>query len=230
MYGFKILVKGEYALFSRPEMKVERVSYDVPTPSAFVGLLKNIYWHPGVVYVIDKIYVYNPINFINIRRNEVKDKLPLVKLSSIKAHKDVSIPSRDIRTQRASMLLKDVEYGVEFHFKLTSQYDKDFDNISMEEKEKKCFNIIKRRLENGQFFNAPCLGCREFGASVSPVDVLEKPAVFSGDVDLGFMLYDLVYKDDENGKSSDHADPRFYRPHMIDGVIDVKAYAGELLC
>ena len=74
-YGAKIIVSGDYALFSRPEMKVERVSYDVPTPSALVGLISSVYWHPGVKYIIDKIVVYNPISFVNIRRNEVKEKL-----------------------------------------------------------------------------------------------------------------------------------------------------------
>lgn len=122
MYGFKIRIKGDYALFSRPEMKVERVSYDLPTPGALVGLISAIYWHPGVRYVIDKIYVYRPINFVNIRRNELSEK---ISLRSVRAEMEgkgsAAVSSADLRTQRASMLLKDVEYGVEFHFVLTEK-------------------------------------------------------------------------------------------------------------
>ena len=105
MYGFKIRIKGDYALFSRPEMKVERVSYDLPTPGALVGLISAIYWHPGVRYVIDKIYVYRPINFVNIRRNELSEK---ISLRSVRAEMEgkgsAAVSSADLRTQRASML------------------------------------------------------------------------------------------------------------------------------
>ena len=76
-FGFNFTVKGDYALFTRPEFGVERVSYDVPTPSALVGLISSVYWHPGVKYVIDEIRIYNPVNFVNIRRNEVSDKIPI---------------------------------------------------------------------------------------------------------------------------------------------------------
>ena len=82
MYGFRIMVEGDYACFTRPEMKVERVSYDVPTPSALIGMLKSIYWKPAIRYVIDRIVVFNPIDFMNVRRNELKEK---VSFSSVKA-------------------------------------------------------------------------------------------------------------------------------------------------
>ena len=81
-YGFKILVEGDYACFTRSEFKVERVSYDVPTPGALEGLLKSIYWKPAIRYVIDEIVVFNPIDFANIRRNEVKDKVLLSAMKS----------------------------------------------------------------------------------------------------------------------------------------------------
>ena len=77
MYGFQIMVEGDYACFTRPEMKVERVSYDVPTPGALEGLLKSIYWKPAIKYVIDKIIVFEPIQFNNVRRNEVEKKVLL---------------------------------------------------------------------------------------------------------------------------------------------------------
>ena len=223
MFGFKILIKGDYALFSRPEMKVERVSYDVPTPSALAGLISAIYWHPGVRYVIDRIIVYNPVNFVNIRRNELSEKLsPQTVSAQMKGKGDATIYSSEQRTQRASMLLKDVEYGVEFHFVLTDGRDADMT-------EEKCYNILLRRLRKGQHFNKPCLGCREFPAEVSIADELPL-STLKGDVDLGFMLYDLQYEKDREGKPTDMATPRFYRPHMVDGVIDVKDYAKELVC
>ena len=121
LYGFRIMVEGDYACFTRPEMKVERVSYDVPTPSALIGMLKSIYWKPAIRYVIDRIVVFNPIDFMNVRRNELKEK---VSFSSVKAQmkdsrRDISIYSDIARNQRATLLLKNVKYGVEFHFELT---------------------------------------------------------------------------------------------------------------
>ena len=120
-YGFKIMVEGDYACFTRTEFKVERVSYEVPTPGALEGLLKSIYWKPAIRYVIDRIIVFNPIDFANIRRNEVKDK---VLLSAVKGQMkgteaDPSIYASESRSQRAAMVLKNVKYGVEFHFELT---------------------------------------------------------------------------------------------------------------
>ena len=223
-YGAKIIVSGEYALFSRPEMKVERVSYDVPTPSALVGLISNIYWPPGVKYIIDRIVVYKPVAFVNIRRNEVKDKLSesdVVKQMNGKKD-DISIDTSESRTQRASMILKNVKYGVEFHFELTEARE---ETLTPE----KCYNILLRRLRKGQFYCQPCLGCREFPAAVILAENLE-PSTLEGDVDLGYMLYEMKYKTDKNGKPSDNADPVFYRPHMINGEIDVRRYAKELQC
>lgn len=223
-YGIKILAEGEYALFSRPEMKVERVSYDVPTPSAMAGLISSVYWHPGVKYVIDKIHVLKPIKTINIRRNEVKEKLSFgaVKKQMSGKADDISIYTKENISQRASLLLKDVCYGVEAHFELTDEKDPD-------ETPEKCYNILLRRLRKGQYFSAPFFGCREFPCSVKPVDEIPKSPL-TEDVDLGYMLYDLQYKKDKDGGALDAAEPRFYRPHMIDGVIDVGEYAKELLC
>jgi CRISPR-associated protein Cas5d len=223
-YGVKILAEGDYALFSRPEMKVERVSYDVPTPSALVGLLSGVYWHPGVKYIIDSIHVLKPIRFFNIRRNEVGEKLPLsaVKKQMDGTKGDISIYTKECITQRASLILKDVSYGVEAHFELTGEKDED-------QTPEKCCNILLRRLRKGQHFAQPCFGCREFPARVTLVDEIPQSPL-DGDVDLGYMLYDLQYKKDKDGRSLDSADPRFYRPHMINGVIDVAKYAGELLC
>lgn len=223
-YGVKILVEGDYALFSRPEMKVERVSYDVPTPSALVGLLSSVYWHPGMKYIIERVHVLKPIKFVNIRRNEVSEKLPFTDVKKQMEGKkdDICIYTSECRTQRASMLLKDVSYGVEAHFILTDDKDSSLT-------EEKCYNILLRRLRKGQYFSQPFLGCREFPARVTLTD--EIPASpLTGDQDLGYMLYELQYKKDSKGKDLDSAEPRFYRPHMINGVIDVAKYAKEGLC
>lgn len=223
-YGIKLLIEGDYALFSRPEMKVERVSYDVPTPSALVGLISNIYWHPGVKYVIDRIHVLKPIRFFNIRRNEVSEKLfpSAVKKQMDGAKGDISIYAKECISQRASLLLKDVRYGVEAHFDLTGEKDEELTP-------EKCYNILLRRLRKGQHFAQPCLGCREFPARVTLTEQIP-PSPIPDDIDLGFMLYDLQYKTGKDGKSTDSTEPRFYRPHMVNGIIDVARYAGELLC
>lgn len=240
-YGFKILVEGDYACFTRPEFKVERVSYDVPTPGALEGLLKSIYWKPAIRYVIDKIIVFNPIDFINIRRNEVKDKILLSTVKrQMKGEKaDPCIYADASRSQRASMLLKNVKYGIEFHFELTGLKAENPD-----EGAEKHFNIIKRRLENGQCFRAPCLGCSEFPVKriemVQSFDLnlISSSLMESGDIDLGYMLYRMNFKDKgiplnknwEHPTFSDYADAVYYRPHMINGIIDVAKYRESLQC
>jgi len=196
MYGFKIIVEGDYACFTRPEMKVERVSYDVPTPSAMEGLLKSIYWKPAIRYVIDEIVVFNPISFVNIRRNEIKDK---ILFSNVKAclkgnAKDLSIYTSESRSQRATMLLKDVKYGIKFHFELTGNKCENEENSN-----EKHYNIIKRRIENGQHFRTPCLGCSEFTVKkfklVDDFNLAEVDNSLMGDTDLGFMLYGMRFLD-----------------------------------
>lgn len=237
-YGFKIMVEGDYALFTRPEMKVERVSYDVPTVSAMEGLIKSVYWKPAIRIIIDKIIVFNPIKFINIRRNEVKNKIAQkVVLSQMKGKSSPEIYASEQRSQRAGMLLKDVKYGIEFHFELTGNKSNHAD-----ESEEKHYNIILRRLRNGQCFRQPCLGCREFSVSkiklVEEFDLLQVDSSLRGDIDLGYMLYGLKFADGglpvnnnwDEPKFSDKADPIYYRPHMIDGVINVAKYREEIIC
>lgn len=240
-YGFKIIVEGDYACFTRPEMKVERVSYDVPTPGALEGMLKSIYWKPAIRYVIDLIVVYKPINFINIRRNEVNEKISLSKIKRQQKgdNADPCIYTSEQRSQRASMLLKDVVYGIEFHFELTGMK-----NEREEDPENKHYCIIKRRLEKGQYFRTPCLGCSEFPVkSIRLIDDfasvnMDEGIKNSGDIDLGYMTYRVEFKDNgrpindnwDEPKFSDKADTVYYRPHMINGIIDVGKYAEGLTC
>ena len=236
-YGFKIMVEGDYACFSRPELKVERVSYDVPTPGALEGMLKSVYWKPSIRYVLDKIIVFQAIDFVNIRRNEVKDKVLLSAMKSQMNKKggDPCIYTAESRSQRASMVLKNVKYGIEFHFELTG-----LRNDQETDAENKHYNIIKRRLEKGQYFRTPCLGCSEF--PVKRMELVEKlisrEILDMGDVDLGYMSYKVVFADGgrpvngdwENPRFSDRASTAYYRPHMVRGVIDVQKYREEIRC
>ena len=239
--GFKIVAEGDYALFTRPEMKLERVSYDVPPPGALEGMLKSVYWKPAIKYVIDRIIVFHPIEFVNIRRNEVKEKVSYQAVKSQMNHKggDPSIITSEDRTQRAAMLLRNVKYGIEFHFELTGiRSEKDDEN------EKKHYNIIKRRRENGQSFRTPCFGCAEFPVRrltlVEDFDLseIDDAILAMGDCDLGFMSYRMAFEDNgqpingdwEHPEFSDRATTEYYRPHMIGGVIDVAKYREGLKC
>jgi CRISPR-associated protein Cas5d len=209
-YGIKIETWGDYALFTRPEMKVERVSYDVITPSAARGLLEAVYWKPAIRWIIDRVHVCNPIQFTNVRRNEVKSKLLA---SNAKAAMNGSAEVSPIYTtediqQRACLLLKDVRYVIEAHFELT-------DKAGESDTEEKHYNIALRRLRNGQCFHQPCFGCREFPAHFR---------LFEGDSvkeschesrDLGYMLYDMDFSLPEDIK------PMFFRAVIKDGVIDL---------
>ncbi|WP_019679805.1 type I-C CRISPR-associated protein Cas5c [Ruminococcus flavefaciens] len=237
-YGFKIIVEGEYALFTRPEMKVERVSYDVPTVSAMEGLIKSVYWKPAIRIVVDKIIVFNPIKFINIRRNEVSKKIAFRNVvSQMNGNGDSGIYTSETRSQRAGMLLKDVRYGIEFHFELTG-----IRSDHEDESEEKHYNIMLRRLRNGQCFRQPCLGCREFSVGsielVDEFDLSQIDTSLAGDTDLGFMLYGVKFADGgkpvnnnwDEPKFSDIAEPMYYRPHIIDGVIDVAKYREGIIC
>ncbi len=240
-YGFRIIAEGDYACYVRPELKVERVSYDVPTPGALEGMLKSIYWKPAIRYVIDKIIVFQPIDFANIRRNEVKDKVSLQAVKSQMKGKggDPCIYTSESRSQRAAMVLKNVKYGIEFHFELTG-----LKNENEEDGENKHYNILKRRLEKGQWFRTPCFGCSEFPVKkIELVDrfdekLISKEIIEMGDVDLGYMSYNVRFHDGgipvngdwEHPEFSDRASTVYYRPHMIQGVIDVKKYREELRC
>lgn len=238
--SFKIVVEGDYACFTRPEFKVERVSYDVPTPGALEGMLKSIYWKPAIRYVIDKIVVFNPIESVNIRRNEVKDKVSFQNMKNKMNGGDSNpeIITSESRSQRNAIVLKNVKYGISFHFELTNIQNERSKQIGNERA--KHYSIIKRRIENGQFFRVPCLGCSEFSVRrIELVDAFDHSKIdrsIRGDVDLGFMIYKVIFTDDkirENWSESDFSDNAmsiYYHPHMINGIIDVKKYREELTC
>ncbi|MGN0655280.1 MAG: type I-C CRISPR-associated protein Cas5c [Ruminiclostridium sp.] len=234
----RVIVEGDYALFSRPECKVERVSYDVPTVSAIEGLLKSVYWKPACKIIVDKLIVFNPIKFTNIRRNEIKSKIPLSAIKAqMKGSGSAELYASEQRSQRAGMILKDVRYGIEFHLELTG-----LKSDHEDECEEKHYSIMRRRLKNGQCFRQPCLGCREFAVSkielVEDFDLSEVHESLMGDRDLGYMLYGLKFEDGgkpingdwDNPKFSDRADAMYFRPHIIDGVIDIAKYREGIVC
>ena len=200
----KMEVWGDYACFTRPEMKTERVSYDVPTPSAARGMLESVYFHPGLRWHIDRIYVLNPIRFTNLRRNEVKSKI----LASANGRaRSYIVASEDIQ-QRAAMMLRDVRYVIEAHFTMTDQANPS-DNPG------KFQDIVKRRLRRGSCYSQPYLGTRECTAHFRLWEDGEIAAI-DETRDLGFMLYDLDYTDPAN------IQPMFFRARMEHGVIDLR--------
>lgn len=211
--GVKVRVWGDYALFSRPEMKVERCSYDVMTPSAARGILEAIYWHPGMRWVVDRIHVVNPIRFTSVRRNEVKSKISADKVMQVYngADKPLYISTKADIVQRASILLCDVEYVIEAHFDMTDRAN-ETDNPG------KFKDIIMRRLRRGECYHMPYFGCREFPAHFSlwEEEYIETAYDEIPEKDLGFMLYDMDYRDEENIM------PMFFRAVMRKGVLDLQ--------
>ena len=211
-YGIKIRVSGDYALFTRPEMKVERVSYDIITPSAARGIIEAVYWKPAIRWVIDKIHVLKEIEFTNIRRNEVSEKAPeseARRRMNGTTTEPMYLSATDNRQQRAALVLKNVDYIIEAHFEMT-------DKAGAEDTVEKHYNIVLRRLRKGQHFHAPCLGTREFGAKLELIeDGTEIPQSPLGDLELGWMLHDLDFSNSEDIK------PQFFRASLKNGVLDL---------
>lgn len=207
-YGIKLRVWGDYACFTRPEMKVERVSYDVMTPSAARGILEAIHWKPAIRWFVDKIHVLRPIKFDNVRRNEVSSKIP--KPNPATAMRDKKplyflVDDGGNRQQRASTLLRDVEYVIEAHFEMTDQAGSD-DN------EGKHLDIFRRRAKKGQFFHQPSMGCREFAASFELIEGDAPESCYFGETkDLGYMLLDIDFANEMT--------PLFFRATMENGII-----------
>lgn len=219
-YGIRLHIWGERACFTRPEMKVERVSYDVITPSAARGILEAIHWKPAIRWRIDRIHVLKPIRFESLRRNEVAGKLPASTVSKgMKAGRvdDVAYFVDQNRQQRAATILRDVGYVIEAHFDFTSRADES-------DTPGKHLDIFNRRARQGQCFHMPCLGTREFPACFVLVETdVDMPSVdvrLGGVRDLGYMLHDIDFA---NGRT-----PHFFRARMQDGVIEVPPFEEAL--
>lgn len=212
-YGIQIEVWGKYALFSRPEMKTERVSYDVITPSAARGLIEAVYWHPGLKWVIDSIYVCNPIRFTNIRRNEVSQKISASNVREVMNGKNTPlyINTSEAIQQRASLVLTDVRYVIFAHFEVTPK-------ASATDTPEKFYAMTCERLKGGKNFTQPYFGCREFPAQVRLFegDLPALPEELAGTRDLGYMLYDMDYSDPKDIR------PTFFRATLRDGMLSLK--------
>lgn len=211
--GVKVKVWGDYALFSRPELKVERYSYDVMTPSAARGILEAIYWHPGLRWNIDRLYVKNPICFTSVRRNEVKSKVSASNVLQVYngADKPLYINTKNEIVQRASTILCDVCYVIEAHFEMTEKAN-ETDNPG------KFKDIMMRRLRRGECYHMPYFGCREFPAHFCLCEEEEIHTAYDdvNERDLGLMLYDMDYSNKDNIQAM------FFRAVLKKGVLDLR--------
>lgn len=211
-YGIRLHVWGDYACFTRPEMKVERVSYDIMTPSAARGVLEAIHWKPAISWRIDRIHVLNEIRFENIRRNEVENKISAASVKSAMNGKDVSLTQviTDERQQRATLMLKQPAYVIDAHFVMTPK-------AGPEDTPEKHYNIFLRRARQGQCFSQPYLGCREFTAKFELIEGNTPPPVSyyadTPEKDLGWMLRDIDFDDGMK--------PKFFRAAMCAGIVNI---------
>ncbi|MFC1745938.1 type I-C CRISPR-associated protein Cas5c [Candidatus Riflebacteria bacterium] len=216
--SFCLDVKGDYACFTRPEMKVERVSYDVITPSSARAIFEAILWKPAIQWSIKKIEVLKPIKWISLRRNELGSVLPVGSVTSaMKSGKNLQpCIIEDNRQQRAGLFLRDVHYRIYAEFQLTEKKNSG-DNPG------KFTDMFRRRAKRGQCFYQPYLGCREFACDFklfeSVVDAEEKPIEL--DSDLGWMLYDLDFSQKDNPV------PMFFRARLSRGIMIIPDVASE---
>ncbi len=221
-YGIKLHIWGDYACFTRPEMKAERVSYDVITPSAARGILESIHWKPSIKWIVNKIHVLEPIRFESVRRNELGSKISDRNVSTAMKRKSIEglfqlIEKDKERQQRAATVLRQVAYIIEAHFELTSKAGPD-------DSEGKHLSIFNRRARNGQCFHQPCLGTREFPAHFALIeDENSLPVSHLGEADknrdLGWMLHDIDFAHDNT--------PHFFRAQLQDGIIKVPPFVSE---
>lgn len=227
-YGIRLRIWAPWALFTRPEMKAERVSYDVITPSAARGVIEAIYWKPQIRWVIDRIHVLRPIRFASLRRNELGSVIPAtsVERAMNSGRGALGIDIEEDRQQRAAILLRDVEYVVEGHIVVTDPSESDGRSLSETQAIAKHLDQFNRRARAGQCFHRPYLGCREFtcdfelvepGTTIKSTTAPPGEPPFYGtslaDRDLGYMLHDIDFANDRTA--------RFFRATMSRGVIEV---------
>lgn len=234
MHNWCLEVWGDYACFTRPEMKVERVSYDVMTPSAARAIFEAILWKPAIKWNITKIEVLNPIKWISVRRNEVGKVIPTPTASQIsgESSRPMGIFIEDERQQRAGLFLKDVRYRIHGYFdfippdqrkhnisaspEFWADSQEETEIVRNDETEAKYAAMFERRAKKGQCFHRPYLGCREFACYFRLVDLNEEKEEPIGETrDLGFMLYDMDFEQDINNPK-----PLFFRAYMDKGIVN----------
>jgi CRISPR-associated protein Cas5d len=207
---FWIRTTGPLACFTRPEFKVERVSYEAMTPSAARGILEAVHWKPAIRWVVTAIHVLAPVNFISFKRNEVASRATPGRGQRVLAGEPYFV--EEDRQQRNTVALRDVDYVVEAHFAATPRWG-EADTFG------KHVEIVRRRLEKGQTFHQPYFGCREFAASVEPVDSIPESRLPKEwrPRDLGLMLHDLEF--------GPRIVPRFFAAKIDEtGKIDVPPF------
>lgn len=217
MKSYCLELSGPWACFTRPEMKVERVSYDVMTPSAARACFEAVLWKPAIRWHVRKIEVLKPIRWINLRRNEVASVVSTrnVEIAMKSGTGDLGLYVEDDRQQRAGLFLRDVAYRVHADLEFLRERDPDASARKYQE-------MFERRSSKGQCVNQPYLGCREFAASFRLItDPAAEPAPIAETRDLGFMLHDLDF-----AKPND-PQPRFFRAKLENGVVDVPAWDSE---
>lgn len=236
MHNWCLEIKGDYACFTRPEMKVERVSYDVMTPSAARAIFESILWKPAICWHVTKIEVLNPIKWISVRRNEVGKKAlaPTARQMTGISGAPMGIWIEDEIQQRAGLFLKDVQYRIHGYFDYIPPEERgqnrstgqevwadhqEFNEMGKsDESAAKYAAMFERRARKGQCFHRPYLGCREFACDFrlikNPDEESARKEPINETRDLGFMLYDMDFKDANNPV------PLFYRAQMINGVIN----------
>lgn len=239
MKNYCLEVSGDFACFTRPEMKVERVSYDVMTPSAARAVFESVLWKPAIRWQVHKIEVLNPIKWINLRRNEVGCVASTrnIETAMKTGAGQLGIFVEDERQQRAGLFLRDVRYRIHAHFELRdpsfhkpnfphlSKRSVNIDESDLENEqnaEMKFKRMFERRAAKGQCVNQPYLGCREFAANFNPVDAnAVSPEAVPDTRDLGWMLYDMDYSNVADPK------PRFFRAQLVNGAVHIPAWDSE---
>lgn len=233
MHNWCLEVWGDYACFTRPEMKVERVSYDVITPSAARAIFEAILWKPAIKWNVTKIEVLNSIQWMSVRRNEVGKVIPNPSVRHMSGEVSTALGMfiEDERQQRAGLFLRDVRYRIHGYFDFVPLQQRKANTIAsgeywadehefltnrrLDESEAKYAAMFERRAKKGQCFHRPYLGCREFACYfrlVDPNEELLQPIDKSQD--LGFMLYDIDFESPSDPK------PLFFRADMRKGVIN----------
>lgn len=207
----EVKVWGDFACFTRPEMKVERVTYPMMTPSAARGVLEAIFWKPEFVWRIEEIWVLNPIQYVSILRNEVTTR------ASERAARDWAVNgggfvAAEDRTQRHTLALRDVAYVIRAQAEPHSGTDAD---------RAKYRDQFRRRVARGQCFTIPYLGCREFAAHFAPLNRVEQPIPDSRS--LGRMLLGMDFAADGSGQ----ARPRFFEARLDRGVLRLPEFSPE---
>jgi CRISPR-associated protein Cas5d len=217
MRTYCLEVFGDFACFTRPEMKVERVSYDVMTPSSARAVFESILWKPAIRWQVEKIEVLKPIRWVSIRRNEVGAVVSVRNAQEAmnKGTGNLALNIEDERQQRAGLFLRDVAYRIHAHFELLPNAG---ENNSMG----KFLDMFERRAAKGQCINQPYLGCREFACDFRLVDAAQPQASPIAETrDLGFMLYDMDYTNPADPQ------PRFFRAQLENGVLNVPDWNSE---